>query len=415
MLSRMLFGFLFVGALACKSVVLVVVCGDGFQEASEPCDDGNPEDGDGCSAQCAIEFCGDGIVNNAPNEACDDANQIPLDGCESDCTVTPPLDTFLDDGFAYPNQDEVPLFGQDQDGDGDVDDIDNSARDFRLAMISGGVAVEIRLSQAVSNGDLLIAQDVAAQNLINDPNAKIFGSIVETVDSEATPLFNGSDQIVTVDGQTFTLESNGLSNGSFRASIDEFFYPMVIAREPFFLPMKSAVLTGTIDEASGTITDGTFSGVIEARDFAARVELFAENYNLFSLIAAEIFALTEGELFPIPCEGNNGIDLGSCGLNFCSDRVEDGNETGFCHDRLDPFIVAFALLDEDKDGIFEVEFNEETETFSRNELAPLFDMEPGQAPTGLVGNLFRLDRDQDGVSDAMGMGIGFSAVTAVRP
>ncbi len=113
------------------------VCGDGQRNAAagETCDDGNTNNGDGCSNACAIEsgftctgplnglsactggacgngvvnagetcdaatlptatcdvdcttrVCGDGIRNTATPEACDDGNTINGDGCSSTCTL----------------------------------------------------------------------------------------------------------------------------------------------------------------------------------------------------------------------------------------------------------------------------------------------------------------------------------------
>lgn len=61
-------------------------CGDGVIDEGEECDDGNTEDGDGCSATCAIEpFCGDGNVDDG--EECDDENVVDGDGCSSICTL----------------------------------------------------------------------------------------------------------------------------------------------------------------------------------------------------------------------------------------------------------------------------------------------------------------------------------------
>ena len=37
------------------------VCGNGIEEEGEECDDSNTTDGDGCSAVCVVEYCGDGI------------------------------------------------------------------------------------------------------------------------------------------------------------------------------------------------------------------------------------------------------------------------------------------------------------------------------------------------------------------
>jgi cysteine-rich repeat protein len=76
-------GFVCVG----EPSVCTPTCGDGDLDPGEECDDGNTSDGDGCSASCLIEFCGDGLVNNAPNEECDDENTDDGDGCSSSCQV----------------------------------------------------------------------------------------------------------------------------------------------------------------------------------------------------------------------------------------------------------------------------------------------------------------------------------------
>lgn len=61
-------------------------CGSGIQTPSEQCDDGNAVSGDGCSATCTSERCGDGVVS-APAEVCDDGNGMNGDGCSVTCTV----------------------------------------------------------------------------------------------------------------------------------------------------------------------------------------------------------------------------------------------------------------------------------------------------------------------------------------
>ena len=60
-------------------------CGDGNLDAGEQCDDGNNIDGDGCTSNCIIEICGDGVINNGGIEECDDGNLVDLDGCSSTC------------------------------------------------------------------------------------------------------------------------------------------------------------------------------------------------------------------------------------------------------------------------------------------------------------------------------------------
>ena len=71
----------------------------------ELCDDGNTNDGDGCSSSCEvepgynctmpgmactkIEFCGDGALNLDIGEQCDDGNTVSGDGCSATCTIEP--------------------------------------------------------------------------------------------------------------------------------------------------------------------------------------------------------------------------------------------------------------------------------------------------------------------------------------
>ncbi len=77
------------------------VCGNGFVEIPETCDDGNINNGDGCNSTCNIEVgynctgspsicstvCGDGVVT--PGEGCDDGNTTTGDGCNSICNIEP--------------------------------------------------------------------------------------------------------------------------------------------------------------------------------------------------------------------------------------------------------------------------------------------------------------------------------------
>ncbi len=65
-------------------------CGNGVIEAGEACDDGNAQNGDGCSSGCAVELpvCGNGRVE--AGETCDDGNAQNGDGCSVTCTTEPP-------------------------------------------------------------------------------------------------------------------------------------------------------------------------------------------------------------------------------------------------------------------------------------------------------------------------------------
>jgi len=70
------FGVIYIDAVA--------VCGNSVVDSNEECDDGNTNNGDGCSSACKKEtVCGNGVVET--NEQCDDGNTKNGDGCSSTC------------------------------------------------------------------------------------------------------------------------------------------------------------------------------------------------------------------------------------------------------------------------------------------------------------------------------------------
>ncbi|MCA9662279.1 MAG: hypothetical protein KC486_28325, partial [Myxococcales bacterium] len=44
---------------------------------------------DGCSSACAVESCGDGVLQGGLGEECDDGNLDDGDGCDGECKVEP--------------------------------------------------------------------------------------------------------------------------------------------------------------------------------------------------------------------------------------------------------------------------------------------------------------------------------------
>jgi choice-of-anchor A domain-containing protein len=64
-------------------------CGNGKVEYGEQCDDGNTNNGDGCSSTCQIEPSKCGNRNVEPGEQCDDGNTDNGDGCSSTCQYEP--------------------------------------------------------------------------------------------------------------------------------------------------------------------------------------------------------------------------------------------------------------------------------------------------------------------------------------
>ena len=73
-------------------------CGDGAIGGTEQCDDGNNTDGDGCTAGCVAEFCGDGVDNNGTAEQCDDGNTNDTDACNNSCQTNVCGDDIVNNG-----------------------------------------------------------------------------------------------------------------------------------------------------------------------------------------------------------------------------------------------------------------------------------------------------------------------------
>lgn len=74
-------------------------CGNGVKEGTEQCDDGNNDEGDGCSEKCQSEICGNSIKNK--NEECDDGNNINSDLCSNQCK-----EAKCGDGVVQPSKNE---------------------------------------------------------------------------------------------------------------------------------------------------------------------------------------------------------------------------------------------------------------------------------------------------------------------
>lgn len=75
----------------CSAACAVESCGDGVVQGGlgETCEDGKTEDEDGCSGACQSEFCGDGVVQGGLGEQCDDGNTADGDACPGTCRFSP--------------------------------------------------------------------------------------------------------------------------------------------------------------------------------------------------------------------------------------------------------------------------------------------------------------------------------------
>lgn len=83
----------------CTNTCTLPVCGDGVVQGGEECDDGNNNDNDPCTNTCTNAICGDGVVFDGL-EACDDGNDDNTDECTNDCQSTGCGDGILQEGEA---------------------------------------------------------------------------------------------------------------------------------------------------------------------------------------------------------------------------------------------------------------------------------------------------------------------------
>lgn len=124
---------------------LVALCGDARRVLEEGCDDGNAEAGDGCAANCQIEagyacpapgepcvstaVCGDGFV--ALGEECDDANAAADDGC-TECALDTGFACALPGAKCQPVCGDGLLAGNERCDDSNTDDADGCASNCTL-------------------------------------------------------------------------------------------------------------------------------------------------------------------------------------------------------------------------------------------------------------------------------------------
>ena len=76
-------------------------CGNTVVDAGEGCDDGNEVSGDGCTALCVDEFCGDGSINDNGTEVCDNGganSDVTPNACRTDCSNPTCGDAVTDTG-----------------------------------------------------------------------------------------------------------------------------------------------------------------------------------------------------------------------------------------------------------------------------------------------------------------------------
>jgi cysteine-rich repeat protein len=169
----------------CRADCLLNQCGDDYvADFSEACDDGNQQDGDGCSAECKVEACGDGQLQS--NEECDDANLDDTDACTSLCRDAECGDGLVfadveacDDGNpidtdACTNACAVPVCGDGLVSDGEQCDDDNMVDDdacsnlCQQSLCGDGVANEGEECDDANGDDLDACSNECEMNVCGD-------------------------------------------------------------------------------------------------------------------------------------------------------------------------------------------------------------------------------------------------------
>ncbi|MEC7751268.1 MAG: DUF4215 domain-containing protein [Myxococcota bacterium] len=130
----------------CTTNCFVATCGDGIQRMDlqpgasgyEACDDGNLANNDNCRNNCQVARCGDGIrrldrpEGDAEYEACDDGNRDNEDDCNNTCRLPTCGDGILRTGL------EPETEGFEECDDGNPIDSDGCLTDCRLARCGDG-------------------------------------------------------------------------------------------------------------------------------------------------------------------------------------------------------------------------------------------------------------------------------------
>ncbi|MFO0762716.1 MAG: DUF4215 domain-containing protein [Byssovorax sp.] len=167
----------------------IPVCGDGFTDAPETCDDANMVNGDGCNScvinpgyQCVgapsvcLPICGDGMQLGA--EQCDDGNRAIGDGCDAACkTETSFAEVEPNDTVAQANAQPANLSGASNVATGAI----GAVGDKDLFKITVGAASVLRLETFGPSGDDCPMNIATTLRLLNSAGIELYVDAIKGI------------------------------------------------------------------------------------------------------------------------------------------------------------------------------------------------------------------------------------------
>jgi cysteine-rich repeat protein len=180
----------------CNANCVIEFCGDGILQPGlgEQCDDGNNQSGDGCNANCILEICGNGTLDSG--EECDDGNNVDGDGCNANCVIE-----FCGDGILQPGLGEQCDDGNNQSGDG---------CDSNCLVENIPPDIQCNAPATITPQDTPISfSATATDNCTGDPFVEIIGYDCFRFSKKGKRIDKTMSCIVEVNGDTITIVGSG--------------------------------------------------------------------------------------------------------------------------------------------------------------------------------------------------------------
>jgi len=221
------------------------LCGDGFVDEGEECDDGPGNADDSlCTLTCALAVCGDGLVLPAA-EVCDDGNALNTDACLSTCEPAGCGDGFVwvgteecDDGNAD-NADtcsDVCVLAACDDGakNGAETDVDCGGPTCKACSVPGLVLNEVDYDTPADAADL--------------------GEFIEVLNTTSAPIDLAGHAVMLVNGNGNTVYATIALDGAGSIAAGQY---LVIAAPAVTVPPGALKVAGK----AGAVQNGSPDGI----------------------------------------------------------------------------------------------------------------------------------------------------------